>query len=192
LTAANGLTLSRLGMAAGFAACLAKATAAGPPTGVWAVLLIAIALCSEATDVFDGMLARRTGTANRIGGILDPLCDSLSRLAMYFALALCGLVTIAVPLVMAGRDIVVAYVRIFSALTGGRTSARVSGKVKAIVQGTGAPLLVLIAWAGPTLSTEAHAGWLLWIAAAVIAVTLWSLADYVSGAAKDYRSDRRL
>jgi CDP-diacylglycerol--glycerol-3-phosphate 3-phosphatidyltransferase len=160
-------------------------------TGAWAGILIAIALVEEATDIFDGWLARKTGTASELGGILDPLCDSLARLAMYFGLGLLGFVSIAVPLVMTGRDVIVAYVRIWAALTGGRTSARTSGKIKAIVQGAAAPLLVLIAWAKPLLSLEGHRLWLVGIAAVVIAVTLWSLLDYLSGAASAWRAKRK-
>jgi CDP-diacylglycerol---glycerol-3-phosphate 3-phosphatidyltransferase len=187
---ANVLTLSRLAVTAGFVAALVAASGDGVISGLEAVLLIFIALCSEATDIFDGVLARRMGTASPFGGILDPLCDSLSRLAMYFALALTGLVTIAVPLVMTGRDVVVAYVRTFSALTGGKTSARVSGKIKAIVQGAGAPLLVLIAWSRPLLSEGARHLWLTWIPAVLIAVTLWSLLDYVLAAASAHRAKK--
>jgi CDP-diacylglycerol--glycerol-3-phosphate 3-phosphatidyltransferase len=160
-------------------------------SGPWAALLIAIALVEEATDVFDGWLARKTGTASELGGILDPLCDSLARLAMYFGLGLLGFVSIAVPLVMTGRDVIVAYVRIFSALTGGKTSARASGKIKAIVRGAAAPLLVLIAWAKPLLSPDGHRLWLVGIAGVVIAVTLWSLLDYVTGAASAWRAKRK-
>jgi CDP-diacylglycerol---glycerol-3-phosphate 3-phosphatidyltransferase len=187
---ANALTLSRLAVTAAFVACLVGATEDGVMSGGETVLLIFIAICSEATDIFDGVLARRMGTAGPIGGILDPLCDSLSRLAMYFALALTGLVTIAVPLVMTGRDVVVAYVRTFSALTGGRTSARLSGKLKAIVQGAAVPLLVLIGWARPSLSPSAHALWLTWVPAILIAVTVWSLLDYLLGAAAAFRAKK--
>jgi CDP-diacylglycerol---glycerol-3-phosphate 3-phosphatidyltransferase len=188
---AHAVTLSRLGIAAGFIVCLVRAMETGGLTTGWTILLVAIAVAEEATDIVDGVIARRLGTAGPIGGILDPLCDSLSRLAMYFALALCGLVTIAVPLVMTGRDIVVSYVRIFSALTGGRTSARVSGKLKTIVQGSGAPLLVLVAWQRPHLSPEATDRWTTWIAVAVIAVTVWSLVDYLTAAASAYRTRTR-
>lgn len=191
MTAANALTFSRLGVTAAFVACLVAASGDGSISGREAALIILIALCSEATDIFDGVLARRMGTAGPVGGILDPLCDSLSRIAMYFALALTGFVTIAVPLVMTGRDIVVAYVRIFSAITGGKTSARLSGKLKAIVQGSGAPLLVLMAWASPRFSLGEYGLWATWTAVAVIAVTLWSMCDYIAGAASAYKARAR-
>lgn len=177
------LTFSRLLFAAGFAVLAARA-GDGPLGGVATMLLLVAAIMAELTDAFDGWAARKAGTASEFGGLIDPLCDSLGRLTMYFAAALAGWVTIAVPLVMAGRDIVVAYVRVAVGRYGGRTGARLSGKLKAIIQGGAVVLLVLLAscWLRPGDDTPA------WIgaargatAAAVIGVTAWSLVDYIRG-----------
>jgi len=172
------LTLGRLVLAAGFAACAGvawRAAAGGPLTAGWLGPLLVLAVAVELTDFFDGIVARRSGQASRLGGLLDPLCDSLARLAMYFAAALAGWVSLAVPLVMVARDLVVAYVRTVVAHTGGRTAARFSGKAKAIAQAAGMlALLVLAAIGGPA----APAGRAV-TAAFVIAVTAWSLIDYL-------------
>jgi CDP-diacylglycerol--glycerol-3-phosphate 3-phosphatidyltransferase len=186
---ANALTLSRIGIGAVFAIVLASAVRDHgfvSPSG--AVILIVILLASEATDIFDGVVARKMGTAGPFGGILDPLCDSLCRLTVYFALALAGYLTIVVPFVMTARDIVVAYVRIFASMTGGKTSARPSGKIKAIVQGSGAPLLLLVAALGTNPPSMAWSRWETGVAAAVIAVTCWSLFDYLAGAVSAFRA----
>lgn len=170
---ANALTISRL-LWAGLFAMAAAWAAPAPPEWIIGAML-ALVILSESSDLVDGYVARRTGTVGELGGLLDPWCDSLARLTMFFALALSGGVSIAVPFVMTARDITVAYTRIIQAHTGGKTSARSSGKFKAIVQGAG--LLVLVAIVGR------HAGWAeatRWIAAAaIIVVTIWSLADYV-------------
>jgi len=171
---AYALTFGRLVLAGAFAACVAAA-GAGTIAPRWAVVLVALAVAVELTDLFDGIAARRAGKASRLGGLLDPLCDSLARLTMYFSAALAGWVTVAVPLMMVGRDLVVAYVRTVRAHVGGPTSARRSGKTKAIIQGLGIIALVLLA------STEANwasAGrWV--VAGSVLAVTLLSMIDYV-------------
>ena len=179
---ANALTASRLILAGIFSAGVALVS--GPqPAALGALAMLAVlAVAEELTDMLDGMVARGTGTATQLGGILDPLADSLARLAMYFAMALAGWVPLAVPLVMAGRDVIVAYTRIINALTGGKTSARMSGKFKALVQCGGIfAVLVLAALegrAGQELLTASR--WV--VAAAVIVATLWSLCDYVRGA----------
>jgi CDP-diacylglycerol---glycerol-3-phosphate 3-phosphatidyltransferase len=174
------LTLSRLPLAALFALAVAL-LAGGPAPLTWSATaaLLALAVVAECTDLLDGYLARRSGRQSELGGLADPLCDSLARLTMYFSLALAHRVWIGVPLLMAGRDLLVAYVRVVLALAGGRTSARASGKAKAIVQGIGIVLLVLLASpAAPADAGQAAAArWA--VAAAVLFVTLWSLADYL-------------
>jgi phosphatidylglycerophosphate synthase len=187
---ANILTALRLVVAAAFcvvAACLAAPT----PTLAVAAALIAIGVAEELTDLFDGMAARHFGTASQIGGIVDPMVDSLSRLAIYFALALLGWVSIAVPLVMTGRDVIVAYTRIVNALTGGKTSARTSGKLKAIIQGGGIAVLVAIAWLGHHLPAGTIGTLRIVGAGIIVAATAWSLIDYLRGAMPGLRTMAR-
>jgi len=143
---ANVLTTSRVVLAAGVAAWVCAIGPTGTVSLAACIALCLLAVVEELTDVFDGMAARAAGTACEFGGILDPLVDSLARLAMYFALAHAGWVPWVVPLVMTGRDIIVAYTRVVNAMTGSKTSARLSGKIKAIVQGGGVPVLVCLEW----------------------------------------------
>ena len=188
------LTVGRVVLAAAFAACAAAAhwQSGGQAlsAGYMAALLV-LAAAAEATDLLDGPAARRGNTVSRLGGLLDPLCDSLGRLTMYFAAALAGWVWLAVPLAMVGRDLIVAYVRIIRAHADQPTSARGSGKVKAIIQG-GAILVVvaLAGWSGPRIETARAA-----VAVVVILVTVWSLIDYLRGGwpavVALYRSQRK-
>lgn len=184
---ANAVTLSRLVLAACFAAMLGWWFRPGPLSLAAAVVLSLVAIAEEMTDLFDGVLARRLGTTSALGAILDPLVDALARLTIYFALALAGFITIAVPLVMAGRDIIVAYTRVVRASTGGPASARLSGKVKAIIQGGGIPVAVVLAYLagggqGGAVGAVRAVG-----EGVLIAVTAWSLGDYLRGAAPGIR-----
>lgn len=179
---ANVLTVSRLA----FAAAAAVWVCAIGPTGTLSLAagigLCLLAIAEELTDVFDGVAARAAGTACEFGGVLDPLADSLARLAMYFALACAGWVPWVVPLVMTGRDIIVAYTRVVNAMTGNKTSARLSGKIKAMIQGAGVPVLVALEWLRVAVD-PVWAGQLLALGTALLVfVTVWSLVDYVVGA----------
>ncbi|MFP4215478.1 MAG: CDP-alcohol phosphatidyltransferase family protein [Phycisphaerae bacterium] len=180
------ITFSRLGFAAVFAALVGLADAGEGLSLVMAAGIIVVAIVGEITDTLDGQLARRTGNVTELGGLLDPLMDSLSRLIMFFALALVGWITIAVPLVMGFRDIVVSYTRIIQARTGGKTSARWSGKIKAVVQAVVAPVVVACVWVGGAFPAFATAA--IWaihsLSGLLIAVTLWSMLDYIRGAWK--------
>ncbi|MCY2930900.1 MAG: CDP-alcohol phosphatidyltransferase family protein [Planctomycetota bacterium] len=177
------LTFGRIVLAGAFATCLAGFAGAGPLTGAAAGVLLALAAAEELTDIFDGMAARHAGTVTPLGGILDPLVDSLARLTIYFSLALAGWVSLAVPFVMAGRDIVVAYARIACAAAGVSTSARTSGKIKAVVQGAGILALILLASGAPREAASGPGGGgRTGVEVVLIAVTVWSLVDYVRAA----------
>lgn len=185
------ITFARLPLAGAFAVIVAVQAGRPSVPAAWAIALFGVAGCEELTDLLDGPVARRTGTASRLGGLLDPLADSLARLTMYFAMALAGWITIAVPLVMTARDIVVAYTRIVQALTGGKTSARASGKLKAVVQGAGIFAIVGLAagqtWLDADLVRILRAA----VAALIIAATSWSMLDYVHAAGAGIRLLRR-
>ncbi len=177
------LTLVRLPLAAAFALVLGVYTYSHQPLTIAQIIaLLALALAAEITDAIDGWIARRSGSQSELGGLVDPLSDSLARLTMYFALALRGWAWIAVPLVMAGRDLIVAYVRVVVGSIGGKTSARISGKVKAIVQGAGIVALVLLAGAPTNAGTLEYSHVHMYrqiVAAVVLVITIWSLVDYV-------------
>jgi len=178
------LTIGRLVLAAIFAALVALLTDGGHLSTQIGAVLIALAIVAELTDIFDGWAARRFGTVSRLGGILDPLVDSLSRSAIYFTMALAGWITLAVPLVMITRDIIVAYTRIANASEGAATSARFSGKFKAIIQGGGIPVVIALAMAPVIGAIGCESIETLRIIAAciLIVVTVWSMIDYIVGA----------
>ena len=143
--------------------------------GLWAVGMLI--LC-ELTDAFDGMLARATGAVSNFGKIFDPFSDSVYRLSAFLALLMAGLFPWWAFMALLFRDVAVAYIRVFEATHGNIRAARISGKVKAIVQGGGLILLALIGvYAG-----ELDAGLIntvSWVAIiAIVGVTLWSLVDY--------------
>ena len=103
------------------------------------LLLLALA---ETSDLLDGFLARRLKAVSQTGQLIDPWADSISRLTIYWTLAITGLILPAVPLVMAIRDVTVSYCRILIAQKGLSTGALSSGKIKAIIQGGGALVIV--------------------------------------------------
>jgi CDP-diacylglycerol--glycerol-3-phosphate 3-phosphatidyltransferase len=142
------------------------------------VLNLFLLLIIEFTDLYDGKIARRFELVSESGATLDPFADSVSRLIVYWALATKGLVILYVPLIMALRDITVAYSRIVLAQNNRTVSAKKSGKLKATVQAIGA----FLALVGPYYWD--HIGmWsfyvLSWI---IIAVTFLSAIEYVKDA----------
>ncbi len=123
---------------------------------IWAIVLAtALVGAIELSDLLDGHLARMHDAVTGFGKLFDPYTDSLSRLAVYWSLAVVGRCLAFVPLVMAARDISVAYIRLQLTRQGGDVAARWWGKLKAIVHGAGGLVLMSgpLWWngAGPAL-----------------------------------------
>ena len=82
LTAANQLTLLRMLLIPPFAILLLYEYRG------WALVVF---LTAGLTDVFDGLIARRTGQKTTLGAWLDPMADKLLLVTMFVMLTLPGL-----------------------------------------------------------------------------------------------------
>jgi CDP-diacylglycerol--glycerol-3-phosphate 3-phosphatidyltransferase len=170
------VTLARVPLAVVFTAWLLMADRSAGHLGGAAVVL----LLGEITDFLDGWLARRLGVVSEWGAMLDPYADSVARLIAYWGLAQAGLAHALTPLVMAVRDVTVAYCRIVLARRGLSVSAKWSGKIKAWVQGFGAFVLLL----SPLCPSE-YGPWVVpvtsWV---VIVATAASSLEYIAAAVR--------
>lgn len=141
----------------------------------WAIAVsTALILVIELSDLADGYLARKHGAVSQWGRMFDPYADSLSRLTVYWSLAVVGRCLPFVPLVMAIRDVTTGYARILFTRQGRDVSARFTGKLKAMVQGICAPLLM----AGPFYWGQWGRYFIWGLSFAVLAVCVASVIDY--------------
>jgi CDP-diacylglycerol--glycerol-3-phosphate 3-phosphatidyltransferase len=179
----QSITLLRIPLAISFAAVLLALST----QGVRFIISLVILLFIEATDLFDGPIARHFNLSSEYGAALDPYADSISRIIVYFALALSGLVLLLLPLCMALRDITVAYSRVILAKKGFSVSAKKSGKIKATFQALGG----IAALFGPyywNLIGKWSFYFLSWI---LIIVTLLSSVEYISAALKTFKKNEK-
>lgn len=151
-----------------------------------AALLVALVLLLliETTDAVDGHIARHFNLASEYGATLDPYADSISRLIVFSALASQNLVLLLVPLIMALRDITVAYARILLAKMNRSVSARISGKIKAIVQAVGSFFAIL----GPYYWDRVGVWSFYVVSWIIISVTFLSSIEYVRDAFRAIRN----
>lgn len=98
------------------------------------ILLFLLILC-ELSDIFDGIVARRTNQVTELGKILDPMSDSIVRLSVLLSFTQ-GLIKLPLLLVLVFvfRDAVISTLRTLCALHGTALAARLSGKLKAVLQ----------------------------------------------------------
>ncbi|MGB3975669.1 MAG: CDP-alcohol phosphatidyltransferase family protein [bacterium] len=149
---------------------------------MWIGLIILILI--ELSDGLDGFLARKYKVVSEAGAMFDPYSDSLSRLIVYFTFAAHGMTLMFVPLVMAIRDVTVAYSRIILARRNVSVRALLSGKIKAVVQATGAFIFCLSPLITPFTGTILYpiVSWI------VIAATAASCIEYLLKAYKSVLS----
>lgn len=180
------ITVSRIPVAIALVFLVTNASLTAWPVTIALLLMLT---CIEVSDGVDGHLARSWNVRSEWGAMLDPYSDSVSRLIVYFGLGQAGLVHPALILVMALRDVSVAYCRILLTQAGRSVAAMLSGKIKAVVQGVGAYAAVLSVWIPVLLGSTSGQNAAFWIITiAVGAVTIWSVGQYAQGAFNAVRS----
>lgn len=148
----------------------------------WLISLILLGIC-ELTDVFDGVLARSMHEVSEVGKLLDPLCDSLVRFSIFLALSQMNIIPAWTVYVFFYRDMSVAYLRILAMSKGVVFGARLSGKLKAVVQGVGIFIIVFIKFF-ESFKIDILFGMceketcILGVMILVCGVTIWSGLDY--------------
>ena len=194
LTGATRMTLARL-LASPVAVVLFLLAVAGPSDlpveqrldPAWMIATIVLFLGLEASDILDGIVARRTGSVSELGKVLDPLADSLNHMGMFLCLLSVGLAPVWLLIVLFYREAVVGTLRVIAAHRGIVVAARWSGKLKSIGLGGGAAgLLVLLLWShhDPGIPTRAIARV---VAGVLTFVAVLSLADYLIGIGRALR-----
>lgn len=156
MTTANALTLFRA------IAGIPIFIAIGDGERAFALVLFALA---AASDALDGFLARRGGTAEGHGMILDPLADKALVLLTLIGLALAGSAPLEIAAIIVVREVCVGAVRVITYRKGLRTHAAVAAKAKTACEMTALALLI----ARPT-AVAADVGAVLLTAAALIGV----------------------
>ena len=146
---------------------------------------LVLVILAELTDVMDGIIARRMGHVTDLGKLLDPMADSMYRFCIFLAFFGQGAMDAWMIGIIFGRDLIVAYTRVYAATRGIVLAARVSGKLKAVVQGVAqVGLIAMLAVPGliePAMALQIGKV-LLYIA---VLVTAFSAIDYVVGTIKD-------
>ncbi len=160
------------------------------PTARWVAW--GLALFFEGTDIVDGFLARKLQQTSKLGKILDPLADSMSRFTIFLGFLIVSdgdptnpgsYASVWAVLWIFYRDSLVSFLRVLAASQGVIVSARASGKIKAIVQGFAINSILGLSAMRDLFNIPAEkivhdANILMWI---VAGVTLYSLGDYLLG-----------
>ena len=147
---------------------------------VEAALIVAIII--EATDVADGATARARKQTSDVGKLLDPMSDSIARLTYYIGFLAAGFAQAWMVVILVYRDVIVSYLRVFSALSGTAMGRRTSGKWKGILQGAVALIVLAIQCYNehfPPIPYSYRISY--WLLVFITGYTVFSLWEYLSG-----------
>jgi CDP-diacylglycerol--glycerol-3-phosphate 3-phosphatidyltransferase len=138
------------------------------------------------TDLFDGRIARKRGLVTSLGKFLDPIADKLLTTAAFLGFLALGRMSVWAVLLVLAREFTVTSVRLMAASGGTVVAANFWGKLKTVVNFVAILSMVaaleFASWregvltgvAAPAAAFEAPlliAGGLLWVSAAVCAVS---------------------
>ena len=108
-------------------------------------VLIALLGVSEFSDAFDGYIARKYNEVTDFGKILDPMVDSVYRISVFLTFTLPPInVPMLLIFIFLYRDSVTGTLRTVCAFKGIALAARLSGKIKAIVQALAACAILIL------------------------------------------------
>jgi CDP-diacylglycerol---glycerol-3-phosphate 3-phosphatidyltransferase len=183
MTDANKITIFRLCMAPVFVFVFYY-------DGLWQrIILLLIAISMEFSDFMDGYIARKYNQVTDFGKLVDPFADSVSRFTIFLCFVYAGWAHLWMVALIFWRDALVANLRIFAASKNIIISARTSGKVKAVFQGTASITILLLNIVDYFYTPLPIIGIQLadvstFLMLIVTIVTLWSAVDYVLGSRK--------
>lgn len=173
---ANQITLSRLALGPLFLVAYLSPWR----YSLEAAFLVAIVI--EATDVVDGITARSRKQVSDVGKLLDPMSDTIARLSYYMGFLVMGYAEPWMMATLVYRDVVISYLRVFSALTGTAMGRRTSGKWKGILQGATALVVLALCVVDKRLIPVPHLGDIVyWLLVFVTAYTVFTLVEYLRG-----------
>lgn len=142
---AHYLTCLRIFTGPIFLICYTNYETLGINIGFLPWILLILLIVSEMSDAFDGFLARKYNQVTDLGKILDPMADSIYRTSIFLTFTQPPVsIPLWVALIFFYRDSVIATLRTICALKGFALAARISGKVKAIIQAFSAFCIIIL------------------------------------------------
>jgi len=142
---ANYLTLIRLFISPLFLLVYLEYETFNIPLVTLPYILLFLLAISELSDACDGYIARKYNEVTDLGKILDPMADSIHHISVFLTFTL---PPISLPMILIFillyRDFVVSTLRTICALKGFALGARLSGKLKAVIQALSAFGVILL------------------------------------------------
>jgi len=149
---------------------------------VWGTVAAAVlALGLEVSDVLDGYVARRYGRVTDFGKLYDPFSDAFTRYTLFLGLYAIDVASLWMVIAIFYRDAAISFFRTVAATRDVVVGARPTGKIKAVVQGVGVQIIMVLLVLQKTVPDLpiGDAPW--WVMFIITVVTVASFFDYFRG-----------
>lgn len=107
------------------------------------VLVLLLFVCIEATDLLDGIIARKRNMVTDLGKVMDPFADTFSRLTYFVCLMTAGIMPVLAFIIIMWREFGQSFVRMLMMKEGKALPANIWGKSKAVLYAISAVLGVI-------------------------------------------------
>jgi CDP-diacylglycerol--glycerol-3-phosphate 3-phosphatidyltransferase len=145
MSLANYFTFIRIFISPIFLLVYLKYSSFGISTTLLPYILLFLLGVSEISDFLDGYIARKRKEVTDLGKILDPMADSIYRISVFLTFTLEPVqLPMLIVFMFLYRDSCISTLRTVCALKGYTLAARRSGKIKAVVQGISAFVVLLL------------------------------------------------
>lgn len=141
----NRLTVGRLICAPLFfiAFFLPEFTGNEKLSGLAIVLELILFVIIEATDLLDGIIARKNNWVTDLGKVMDPFADTVSRLTYFICLSYVRIMPIWAFAIILWREFSILFLRMLMMRQGKAVAANIWGKSKAVLYAVCAILAIL-------------------------------------------------
>ena len=144
------------------------------------LLALIVFAVASITDKLDGYLARKNNQVTVFGKFMDPLADKLLVMSAFLLFQHLGMMHVVFVFVILAREFIITSLRVLAIEAGILMPAGISGKVKTAVQMTALFLMLGVAWLSESLIPGLPAKLIYDVCSwAMLAVTVWSGADYI-------------
>jgi len=145
MTIANYLTFTRIFISPIFLLLYLEHDWFGISQVMLPYVLLFLLGVSELSDAFDGYIARKMNQVTDLGKILDPMADSIYRISVFLTFTQPPVnIPLLIIFVFLYRDSVISTLRTICAMRDFTLAARMSGKIKAVVQAIAAFLVLIL------------------------------------------------
>ncbi|HPB41233.1 MAG TPA: CDP-diacylglycerol--glycerol-3-phosphate 3-phosphatidyltransferase [Sphaerochaeta sp.] len=114
------------------------------------ILTIVMWVLIEASDLFDGIIARKRNLVTDLGKVMDPFADTLSRVTYFLCFTGSGIMPLWALALIVWRELSILFVRMLMMGKGKAVAANIFGKAKAVLYaisgGMGILYGALVSW----------------------------------------------